>query len=167
MADSETLSDAVTEALSRETYGSMAQCAGAKGLSVNLLKAVKAMGCNGFTAQGRIHWDIVGPFIEEHKTELEAVDEHDYRHWLKLKTQKEYELKQIQVERERGNTIARTEVTKQLQAISAATMATLRRILEVELPPKLTGLSEHQIRAVFVETVDSIGKKMGEGLNAV
>src|ERR1051325_8443200 len=136
-----------------EVFESMGNAAGAKGISVTILKQAKAKGCPGFRIGGRVEWDKVEPWILEHREELTEGDENTKAYWELFKLKADAQRSQLILEKEKGLYLAKEEVAQQLRALVAGTKATLKTTLEDSTPPKVLGKDLIGIKEVMAESV--------------
>lgn len=148
----------------RDIFDSMTQLAGAKGISVDLIRRSKNLGCPAFRTDKRISWAILQPWLVEHAEELQAVDDDNKSAWILRKLKAETRREEFKEQSEKGAFLPKAEVAQQLIALGTSTKAVLKDTLENELPPKLVGLSEIQARELLTKACDKICKLIQEGL---
>jgi hypothetical protein len=132
-------------AVSTDTvFTSVAQCAEATGIPVDVLKyatrhpdAVNDL--NGAKYSHRIKWQLLKPWLEDHEQEIEEITQEDYEKWRTLKTKAQAELAQIELEEKRGRIVEKQRVHDLLKSISAAQCSLFNSKFRQELPPKLLG----------------------------
>jgi hypothetical protein len=156
MTEPEITEDPIAEQLSKEVFASMKQAAGAKQLSVSLLKAAKASGCPGFHASGRVYWEKVAPWITEHLDELSQRQEDSKDYWVIFKLRADAKRSQLALEKEEGLYLTKEEVAQQITQLATAAKSVLKTKLEDELPPKLLGADVHTLRDELSKTLDEI-----------
>jgi hypothetical protein len=154
-----------TQALPKaKSLGSMKQASAEYGVSVALLRAAKAKGCPGFHPSGRINWELVGPWIQEHTEELQVCETDNKDYWAVEKLKWDAQRSKLAYEQQQGLYLSKQDVALQLNAIAAATKGILLSELEQSLPAKLVGLGEIQIRETMRQTVDTLCANIQRGV---
>lgn len=148
-------------------YESMKQCATKTGTDYKLIKAAKshkdAPGFNvGGSGSQRIDWDLLGPWIDAHRDELENSAEKASsmdalkRERLELENAK----RRIEVEKLKGRLVDAKEFDEwmgQLGAIASATqIATMKNLME-----QCAGY-ESVIKNAFLELIDTTRREFSE-----
>jgi hypothetical protein len=144
-----------TEPVKPETFASMRQAAGAKGVSVSTLRNAKASGCPGFHQSGRVNWAQVEPWLASNANNLPE-DEESKEHWELFKLRADAQRSQLALETAQGKHLSKDEVAAQITQLSSAAKSVLRTTLEDELPAKIQGLDAIAIKAVMAQAVDEI-----------
>jgi hypothetical protein len=155
------MSDALPEPKRKQVFGSIKACSKATGIPIGVLQTAKlhpdsVHGVNGFHQSGRIYWEKLEPWLEQHKEELETLSEESLAHWKTRKTKADALIAEIELDEAKKKTCSKEEVRALLKKISSAQMAMLKARLTQELPPKLLGLSVTEIGVIMERTVREV-----------
>ncbi len=157
--------DAIAEALAQEVYASMRQLSGAKDIPLTVIKAAKEAGAPGFSASNRIYWAELGPWLQENIDSLKtAAGDKDKAQWILLKLKCDALRSELALAKEKGELIAKDEVSTQLTRLTSAASNLLKTKLEDEAPARLAGLDAIAIRQELARIVDDIAATFQKGL---
>jgi hypothetical protein len=134
-------------------YTSMGQAAASTGIPLMVLKRAKDEGCSAFRFS-RIELGKLLPWLfRERQTELplESAEMKSARSQVDEWTAK---IKKLDYEERVGLMVAKDDVRHGLAAIVPAFFEDLDRVFRNEMPPKLVGLRELEIRAKCAEKVE-------------
>ena len=129
-------------------FDSMAQCSGATGIPLSVIRNAKRSGCPGFA------W---------HRVELAALLRWMFREdgtadqdWSAQLVRWNAELAKLRLDRERALMVDRAEVITGLRSAMVVLFGEIDRRFLNELPPVLRGLGEVEIRAKASAAVEDL-----------
>lgn len=160
-----------TELKADAVFTGMEQCSTATGISMDLLKCCKVHpdgidGLNGFHQSGRIYWDKLKPWIDEHEDELKGSAASDYIKWRAIKMEGEAKLVQIELHERKKRLVNREEVHQLLKRISNAQSSLLNSKFRQELVSKMVGKSEQECQLLMDGAISDYMALMQKGIDA-
>jgi hypothetical protein len=143
MSELETVKDGSLPVL---VFDSQAQCAEATGAPKAVLAQCKRGGCTAFR-HGRVHfWEWFRWFWEQNP--------EDSENWVKRDKRASALLKETALEKVKGQTLTKDDVTQVLQSGLAMLHGAYERAIVDDLPKRAAGLDENSIRKIAREIMD-------------
>lgn len=137
----------------------MMRLGNAKGYTVSQIKRARELGCPGLDRTDRIYWDECEEWFSKNRESLLDAELTDITSLRAVNIALDNELKRVQIEREKGRTIDRSE----LDATQKMIFADMRNIiysLPKEYPAKLAGLSIPELTTELENIANTICGKL-------
>jgi hypothetical protein len=127
-------------------YKNLEVCAIQTGIPERLLAAAQfhptaPQGTNGFHPSGRIHWDKLKPWFDEHLEEIKELASIPVNEWDDRRKRALAIREELAALKEKGEVVEREKVHGLLRRISAAQCSLFNSKFRQELPEKLVGKS--------------------------
>jgi phage terminase Nu1 subunit (DNA packaging protein) len=141
-----------------ERYNNIEAAATAKGISVRVLQIARNLNSPGIHPSGRVNWDLLGPWLQENNSKIEAnansLDDMD--ELRKRKLQAQTEMLELENQEMKSNLIDKEDLKQFLLSLSTAQAAILNSRLRDELPIKLVNKNQDEISSILVEVIKDL-----------
>ena len=104
-----------------------------------LLQIAKKNGCPGFAANGRIYWDIVEPYFNNHRLEYEGLIDDDISHWNLVRMRSEALMAERRLAEKQSQLWRKDETMVLLDSVNNQMKTILKNKLTIELPARFNG----------------------------
>ena len=127
---------------STKIFQSLKDCASATNTPIELLLVARShpnapRGTSGFHQSGRIYWEGLEPWLNEHKEELESVQGETREHWLMRRDRANALLSELELEESYKRIVNKEQVHELLERVSTALVSLINSRLRQELPARL------------------------------
>ena len=139
-------------------FSSMAQCSLRTGVSKKSIKTAKSLGAPGFTPNGRVLWDDLGPYFKQHQGVIDANSEETLEYYKTQIAKRDVVLRDLQIQKAKAEMIDPSEVKKFLTEF-AVILSSVLKSKQKEIRSKATGY-EKLIDDEFVEIFNLMGKEI-------
>lgn len=144
-----------------KTYTSISALSEATGLEKKILSLAKKRNFKGFTSNQRVNWNLLKPELEERYKELEEALPDDIATYKKEIAKREVKLKDLQIRKLEKNLIEPSEVKALLVELATKQSVVLKQVFS-ELPPKITGKPEPEVKLILDKALQDIFKVLQE-----
>ena len=138
-----------------KTYTSISSLAVATGLDKKLLRKAKIRNFEGFYSNATVAWNRLKPVLEARYEELLHDNPSDMQSLKEELARKDIRIKELTIRKLERNLLEPEDVKKLLVELATKQSVTLKKEL-LELPPKLAGKSEVEIKVAIDEALKRI-----------
>lgn len=138
-----------------KTYSSVTALSKATGIPKKLLANAKKKNCVGFNANNTVNWEKAKTAFEAMLDSIELEARDDIGFWNKENKKKDVALKELQIKKLERNLIEPEEVKEILIELATKQSVVIKRVFS-ELPPKLAGKNEAEIKVILDEGMQTI-----------
>jgi hypothetical protein len=142
-------------------YNNLSMLSDATGIPRKMLKLAKKKDIRGFFTNGSINWTVLKPELERVYDTLVATEIDDIAYWKKEIAKRDVELKDLQIDQIKNDTIEPDDVRRLFVEISTQQSIVLNKVFK-ELPPKLAGAGETEIKVILDDELQTIYKVIKE-----
>jgi len=140
-----------------EKHANQFECETAKALPAGTLRKAKKLGCPGFYANGRVDWDLIGPWLKENSGLMTQGEGEESLTTLRAQSLKlDIALKELELKKAEDRMVERAYVLKYLKAVHSMAKNALAQKLQNELPPLLVGKTVAEITAELEKACQEI-----------
>jgi len=138
-----------------KTYQSVSALCDATGLDKKLVKLAKKRNTVGFNNNQSVNWKLLRPAFEEMYNDLVEISTDDIAYWKKEIAKKDVSLKELQIRKLEKDMLEPEEVKNLIVELATKQSVVLKRVF-LELPPKLAGKSEQEIKLTLDKSLEDI-----------
>lgn len=136
-------------------YTSLSSLSKATGLELKMLKLAKKANLTGFRVNGTVSWVELKPVLESEWDNLVVDSIEDIAHWKRELVKQDVSLRQLQVKKLEKNLIEPDEMRQYMVELGTKLSVVIKSSLN-ELPPKLVGKSEPDIKILIDKCMEDI-----------
>jgi len=138
-----------------KTYNSVSALSSTLGIDKKVIALAKKKNLPGFRSNNTVNWgELKKPFEDSIDELLEALPD-DIGTYKKEIAKRDVKIRDLQIKKLEKNLIEPEQVKELLIEIATKQSVTLKKVF-AELPPKLTGLSEPEIKVIMDKALEEI-----------
>jgi len=149
-----------------KTFTSIKALSAATGLERKLLVMAKERNFPGFCNNNTVNWPHLKPTLEARYEELLKAEPCDIKTLKEELAKRDIRIKDLNIRKLEGNLLEPDDVKKFLVELATKQSVVLKKEL-LELPPKLAGKSEMEIKVAVDKALANIFKVLQSGEGAV